>query len=734
MLFADDYLRYKFPEPQYLGAKFILLDWIKQFIPQDCKVVLDAFAGTQSVAFLMKQLGFKVITNDFLQFNHQIGLAFIENKKAKLEPQDLEILFSSNQTLNGNFLLIQQTFTDVFFTEEQSVFLDNFRANINLLENPYKRALALAVMNRSISRKILMGHFAHSQALIYANTPIRVKRNPSIARPLKDLFLELLPKYNDAIFDNDQENKSFGENILDLFPKLLETEKIDFVYFDPPYCDSHADYQSFYHLTETFTEYWKDKQFINSIKRYEPQRFSGFDKKRDTIESLHKLFDYAKEIPNWLISYNNRSFPIIEEFLEIVKKYKQVEVESKTYLNGRGGKGSVAGSQEILFVCKDKKNFNIEFSKTMTNQPFSYWKKLYESDRLEEFNFNTAGLLWLKIKSILRKDLIADFFKTEQTELKETSLTNQFVELYDLMSANIEFSHNQIDSFIRRKNAEQVKSLDVEKLVSELYKLREFYWGGDYKNALDKFLVDRYIKVYQDFDVLFSKFEGEINRAVQGYVLCSWYNHWSSILIEHIFKTHPIVLPTVGQIKKVDFFVDNIPFDLKVTYLPANFIEAKRKEKGLKPELTELKQKAKSANITFTRHKKSDDIYYEIIEKMKDRDDDFCSEALQNIKDIRLEILNQVIQNPRELIQNLYEQQGELRFDASNRLFLILVDTEDFDNSWKLKRNLDLLKPNIQIYLDKFIEKKIEELKVTFNYKGKEQTFTALSDAIFILK
>lgn len=168
MLFADDYFKYKFPEPQYLGAKFVLLDWIEKFIPKDCKVGLDAFAGTQSVAFLMKQLGFKVITNDFLQFNHQIGLAFIENKKEKLAKEDLEILFTTNKSLNGDFSLMRQTFTDVFFTAEQSFFLDNFRANINLLENPYKRALAFAVMNRSITRKILMGHFAHSQVLKYA--------------------------------------------------------------------------------------------------------------------------------------------------------------------------------------------------------------------------------------------------------------------------------------------------------------------------------------------------------------------------------------------------------------------------------------------------------------------------------------------------------------------------------------------------------------------------------------
>ncbi len=729
MLFSDDYFRYKFPEPQYLGAKFLLLNWIEKFIPKDCRVVLDAFSGTQSVAFLMKQLGLKVITNDFLKFNHQIGIGLIENAQEKLDKKDLEVLFTEK---NSDFHLIQDLFTDLFFTKEQAKFLDNFRANLENLENPYKKALAFAIMNRSLSRKILMGHFAHTQALVYANTPIRVQRNPSIAKHVKELFIDFLPDYNEAVFDNGKENKSFNENILDLLPKLSDTENIDFAYFDPPYCNSHADYQSFYHLPETFTEYWHDKKFINGIKRYDPQRFSGFDKKSDVIDSFNKLFKLSKDIPNWLISYNNRSFPSIEEFVKIVKEYKDVGVETKTYITGRGGKGSVAGSKEVLLVCKNKPVFKIEFD--MQKQPFSYWKKLYESDKLEEFNHNSTALLWLKIKSIVRKEIIADFLKSENLTLKETKLNNQFVELYDMLSENTDLSHQKLDTFIKRKNTEQEKNLDSEKLVSELYKLRHFDWGGDYKNALDKYLVDRYIKVYQNFDDLTSKFDTEINRAVQGYVLCSWYNHWSSILIEHMFKTHRIVLPTVGQIKKVDFFINNIPFDLKVTYLPANFIESKRKEKGLKTELSELKQKAKEANISFTTHKKADDIYYEIVEKMKARNDDFCIESLQNIKNIRLEILREVQENPKILIQNLYEEQGELRFDASNRLFLILVDTKDFDNSWKLKRNLELLNPSIKTYLDEFAKKNTADLEISFNYKGKDQTFTALSDMIFIVK
>ena len=342
---------YRFPEPQYLGAKNTHLAWIKKFIPGSVATAIDAFSGSQSVAFLFKQLGYKTITNDFLNFNNQIGLALIENASIKLTKEDVNILFEPSKN-KKDFELMEGTFTNIFFEKSESIILDNFRANIPSLSDTYKQALAFSVMNRSMTRKITMGHFGHTRALVYANDPERIKRNRSLARPIREIFADMLQKYNDAVFDNKQENISFNMNVLDLLPTL---NNVDLAYFDPPYCDSHADYQSFYHLLETYTEYWQDKKFINRIKRYEPQRFSGFDKKKDVISSFEKLFEYAEEIPCWMISYNNRSYPSVDEFGKILSKYRQVEVEAKTYQNGRGGKGSVAGSQEILFICKPKK-------------------------------------------------------------------------------------------------------------------------------------------------------------------------------------------------------------------------------------------------------------------------------------------------------------------------------------------------------------------------------------------
>ena len=365
---------------------------------------------------------------------------------------------------------------------------------------------------------------------------------------------------------------------------------------------------------------------------------------------------------------------------------------------------------------------------------FTYWKKLHESEKLEEFSTNHTGLLWLKTKSIIRKELLAGFIERNNITLSETSLAKQFIEIFNLLSENPEHSHALLNEYINDENKKQQANLDTTQLVSELYKLKTFDWGGDYQNSLDKYLVTHYVKVNHSYDTLVSKFETEIHYAVQGYVLNSWYNHWSSILIEHIFKSHQAVLPTVGQIKSVDFFINDIPFDLKVTYLPAEYIKERRKEKGLPVELTFLKKKAEEANINFDKKSKPADILHEIVEKLKDRDDELSISILQTLKNEKIEILNEVKANPKLLATWLYENQGEMRFGSENRLFLVLVDTDDFNSSWKLKRNLDLLRPNIISYLDTFSSKKAEDLKVTFAFKGKPEMFSALTDIIFVVK
>jgi len=346
---ASMHLHRRMPPPQYLGAKHKLLPWLCAFIPHGVDTALDGFSGSQSFAYHMKTRGCTVHSNDFLACCHAQGVALIENKRATLTDDDVDMLFADNR---ADAMRPMRRFSGIFFAEAECAFLDNFRANVELLDGAHKRALALAVMCRSLTRKTTMGHFAHLQAIPYANNPARVKRNPSIAKPIRDLFMALLPQYNAAVFDNGRENKSHRANILDLLPKL-HGARIDLAYYDPPYCKSHADYQSFYHLLETFVENWgdADKEFINRNRRYHPPRYSGFDKSSTIEDSFRRLFELSDEIPHWLISYNDRSLPAIDTLAGLAKRHKSVRVEAKTYAASRGGRGSVSGSREYLLVC-----------------------------------------------------------------------------------------------------------------------------------------------------------------------------------------------------------------------------------------------------------------------------------------------------------------------------------------------------------------------------------------------
>lgn len=368
---------------------------------------------------------------------------------------------------------------------------------------------------------------------------------------------------------------------------------------------------------------------------------------------------------------------------------------------------------------------------------FNYWKKLYDGEDLKDFNHSDNGLLWLKTKSIIRRGIIDEFIEQNNLKLAAKILGDQFVELFELLSDDIPKSHTILNSYMINKNSQKMESLDIDNLVKELYKVDSFRWGADNQNDLGKYLVKKYIKDNNSYDYLLSHIDNGIMKTVQDYLICSWYNHWSSILIEHIFKTHKIVLPTVGQIKSVDFFINEIPFDLKVTYLPTFFIEEERKKVGLPAkELQSLKNSARELNIHFDNN--DSNLYYLLTERLKDNGSSKAEQALNEIKEFKLDLIQQIKKNPKNLAKGLYEKQSSFRFGAENRMFLVLVDTENFDESWKLKRNIDLLKPSIHKYLDDFENKKIDDMKLHFYREGNRQQypkeFEVITDIIVIGK
>lgn len=362
---------------------------------------------------------------------------------------------------------------------------------------------------------------------------------------------------------------------------------------------------------------------------------------------------------------------------------------------------------------------------------FDKWQKLHQEKKLIDFIGSIEGVLWLKVKSIMRPELRKQFCKENNILLSSRLAKDQFRELYNLVIGNIEQYSAIIDAFITSENEKQLEFLKAENLVSQLYKVQHFEWGGDNTNALDKYLIKHYVKDIDSYDTLLSKCQTEVRGIVQNYLVNSWYNHWSSILIEHIFKSHKgRVLPAIGKIENVDFFVDNVPLDLKVTYLPAEYQKQLRKMQNMPVEITFLKKVANRLGITFDKHAKEKQIEYEIVEKLRRSAKKECKEVLNTFEKQRALICETAVSNPQLLMQWLYEKQGEMRFNAENRLFLVLIDAQDMYESWKLKRDLDYLKPKIDEYIANFSADQLTTIK--FDYKGKQ--YEAKADVLFVIK
>lgn len=335
----------KFPMPQYLGSKTKYIEHILKYIPSDVESILDAFSGSGIVSYSFKQNNYRVISNDVLSYNAIITKALIENQTIKLEKSDIDMLLSDNPS-KDNF--IEREFTNLYYTKDECIFLDNLYSNIIKLDNEYKKALAFASIGRTLIRKILFAYFCHTKAIEYRNDEKHWKRNPVINSDMKELFRKYIDEYNDAVINNNKQNLSYNTDIL----SSANTFNVDLVYMDPPYGGTHADYGSYYHFLETYINYWKNEQLFNTTKQPKNKLSKSKFALKDVVGAFEDLFEKCKNIKYWMISYNSNANPKKEKFIEMIQKYKKnIDIKEINLTNNNGGMGLRKDSKEYLFIC-----------------------------------------------------------------------------------------------------------------------------------------------------------------------------------------------------------------------------------------------------------------------------------------------------------------------------------------------------------------------------------------------
>ena len=128
------------------------------------------------------------------------------------------------------------------------------------------------------------------------------------------------------------------------------------------------------------------------------------------------------------------------------------------------------------------------------------------------------------------------------------------------------------------------------------------------------------------------RLKGRLLTSLRGYTLNSWYNHWTSIIIEDLFKDHSAILPTVGLVKKIDFFINDIPFDLKVTYFPEQLLADKLKDRGYGNELTRLRNICRQINIFIPDDLKAKELKLHLYGKVSEDQRDDAKEFIAELK------------------------------------------------------------------------------------------------------
>ena len=317
-----------FPSTRYQGSKLKIVDWIWENIKDlPFHTALDAFGGTGSVAYILKQNGKQVTYNDILKFNWFIALALIKNNSIKLNHKDVDFLLTKHRDIKYP-TFIHDTFKDIYFTDEENQWIDVVATNIGQLPNLHKKALAYYALFQSCIIKRPFNLFHRKNLYLRLSD---VKRNfgnkTTWDTSLETHFRKFTSEVNQAVFSNSVQNNVLNLDVFDI------KGNFDLVYIDTPYVSKNGtgvDYFGFYHFLEGLVKYaeWGKRIDCRSKNKRMVNDKSPWTDKSMIYAAFDKLFKKFKD-SILVVSYRSDGIPSIEQLEGLMRKYKKSVVGLK---------------------------------------------------------------------------------------------------------------------------------------------------------------------------------------------------------------------------------------------------------------------------------------------------------------------------------------------------------------------------------------------------------------------
>lgn len=345
------YQQVNLPSTRYQGSKQKIVTWIWNNI-QDIKFenFLDAFSGTGIVGYYAKLHGKKVTSNDILKSNYVISKSIVENSKERLSKSDMDFILTEHSNIKYPSF-IQDTFKNVYYTDNENHWLDVVVTNINLIDNEYKKSIALNALFQSCIAKRPFNLFHRRNLYVRFATVERSFGNKRTwDTPFQYHFEKFVKEINGCIFDNSKNNKSLNFDAFD----IPNSQGYDLVYIDTPYFSAHSrtsvDYRDFYHFLEGIVDYENWEEMIDwKSKHLRLKKIPCvWTDKRKIHNAFNNLFDKFKD-SKIVVSYRSGGIPTEHELVDLLKKRKEiVNVIKKPhqYVLSNGN-----GNKELLFIA-----------------------------------------------------------------------------------------------------------------------------------------------------------------------------------------------------------------------------------------------------------------------------------------------------------------------------------------------------------------------------------------------
>jgi len=342
-----------FPATRYQGSKRKLVPWILScLVGLEFDSAIDLFGGTAAVSYALKEQGKRVLYNDYLRFNHQLGLALIENQDTRVGDGLLEQILAAGEagedpaTAPG---FVARTFQGLYFTDQENLWLDRVVPAISAVQDRFQRAILWSALSQAalIKRPYNLFHRANlnmRQRKVQRSFGNKVTWD----RPFPFYLRRFVGEFNEAVFDSGRPCSS----------SCADAEEVpceaDLVYLDPPYTNGRGgsvDYHGFYHFLEGLLDYdnWSDQ--LDKSRRHKPlrRRQNPWNRRGGIAAAFEATFARFDAVPVLAVSYRADGLPGVAEIESMLQRVgRQVRVETAAHY-----KYALSGKEagEVLLVA-----------------------------------------------------------------------------------------------------------------------------------------------------------------------------------------------------------------------------------------------------------------------------------------------------------------------------------------------------------------------------------------------